>query len=198
MLRNTFFATLAVLTVAASSQAAIIIKQTSAPTVGLAGYTTFTLTAETDTGSIQGFDFASQPTYGFFGSMNQVNPFTLPTIFMDNNATFAAVSTDVSADSQFKFQSGQLTIPAGFASESTSQLRAVFAAGAPLGTSVAFVQLAVPNAAAAVVNYVGQIQVTTGSNVVNVDVAGSTVPEPATFALVGLAVAGIVGLRRRK
>lgn len=165
--------TLGVLGVATPSHAAVIIQYTGAPTVGLAGYTTYTLTATTDTGSIQGFDFASLPIYGFFGSMNQVNPFTLPTIFTDNNATFPAVSADVSADSQFKFQSGSLTIPAGFASESTSQLRAVFAASSPLGASVPFVQLAISNATG-FFNFAGQIQVVNGASVTNVDVSGAS------------------------
>lgn len=157
----------------ASSWAAVIIKQSSAPTVGLSGYTTYTLTAETNTGSIQGFDFASLSSYGFFGSMNQVNPFALPTIFNDNNALFAVVGADVSQDSQFKFRSSDLTVPAGFASESTSSLRAVFAASAPLGTNVPFVQLTVPNAAAGVINFAGQIQTVLNGAVTNNDVSST-------------------------
>ncbi len=203
MVRKTL-AILAVLAFAATSQAGVIISKTQAPTVGLNGYTTVTLTAATDDGSqIQGFDFASQAQYGFFGSMNQVNPFTLPTIFNDNNTVIPAAGADVSADSQFKFKSSDLTIPAGFAEESASKLRAVFAASAPWGTSVAFAQLAIPDAAAGTVNYVGQVQTVVGAAVTNVDVSGAVVtgggivPEPACFALLGLACFGYVGFRRR-
>jgi len=147
MLRNTFFTTLAVLSLAASSEAGVIISQSSSPTIGKAGYSTVTLTATTNDGSqIQGFDFASLPAYGFFGSMNQVNPGGNPTIFQDSNSFFSFVGADVTQDSQFKFLSSNLTVPSGFASESATQLRAVFAASAPMGTSVPFVQLAIPDA----------------------------------------------------
>jgi hypothetical protein len=207
MLRNTFFATLAVLGVAASSQAAVIISgnEQGTPSVNLPGYKLFTLTASTNDGTqIVGFDFASQPSFGFFGAMNQVNPASQPTIFTDNNAFFAFVpGSDVSQDSQFKYLSTTMTVPAGFASESPSQLRALFASSVGLGTSTAFVQLAIPDAAAGTVNFVGQIQTqATGQNPTDNSVSGVVggplVPEPATFALVGLAVTGLVGLRRRK
>jgi hypothetical protein len=72
MLRNTLAGTtvmaLAVMVLAGLSQAAVNITQSSVPTVGLAGYHTHTLTANTDDGSqIQGFDFGSQPSFGFLG-----------------------------------------------------------------------------------------------------------------------------------
>ncbi len=83
MLRNTM-AVLAVLALAGSSQAAVSITQSSVPTVDLAGFHTYTLTASTDDGSqIQGFDFASQPSYGFFGPMNQVYLAGFSNIFDD-------------------------------------------------------------------------------------------------------------------
>jgi hypothetical protein len=203
MLRKSFFATLAVLGLAATSQAGVIISQSSAPAVNLPGYSTWTLTATTNDGSqIQGFDFASLPTYGFFGGMNQVNPAGAATIFQDSNGFFSFVpGADVSQDSQFKFKSSDLTVPAGFASESATQLRAVFASSAPLGTSVSFVQLAIPNALVGTVAYLGQVQTVVGSAVTNNDVVGTVgvnIPEPASITLIGLACAGLGSFRRRK
>jgi hypothetical protein len=197
---------LAVLAVAASSQAAVIITQEGVPTDGMPGFTTWTLTASTDGlipgEQIQGFDFASQPAFGFFGAMNQVNPFGLATIFEDNNAAISATS-HVSRDSQFKFTTSEVTVPAGFSSEGPNQLRSVFAAGAPLGTSVPFVQLAIPDAILAPVLFAGQVQTVRGTAVVDNSVAGSVpgvpiIPEPATMMLAGLAAIGLVGLRRRQ
>lgn len=203
MIRNAFVAAVVVLGCAATSQAGVLITRSDAPTVGLAGYTTVTLTATTDNGSqIHGFDFASQPSYGFFGPMNQVNPAGVATVFDDFNFFFCFVCGQLTQDSQFKFNSSSVTVPAGFASESNTKLRAIFASGVSLGTSVPFVQLVIPEAASATVNYVGQIQTILGSGLpLDNNVSGSIpvpIPEPASAALVGLVVAIIGGCCRRR
>ncbi len=172
-LRNALLAVFAALSAATSAHAYVIITYDYQPTVDLPGYTTWTLTANTDNGSqIQGFDFASRPEYGFFGSMNQVNPAGISTIFQDANAFFSFVGADVSQDSQFLFNSGQVTVPAGHASESSTELRAVFAAPAPLGTSVPFVQLVTPDASP-YFTFTGQIQTVVGGSVSDHNVSGS-------------------------
>ena len=56
MIRYTFFALVAWLA-AASAQAAITITTMSQATVGMAGFTTYTLTATSDHNPIAGFDF---------------------------------------------------------------------------------------------------------------------------------------------
>lgn len=204
-LAATLLTILTMVVAAASSQAAVIISRSDSPTVGLPGFTTVTLTASTDNGSnIYGFDFASKPSYGFFGPMNQVNPAGGATVFQDLNAFFAFLEppVDLSRDSQFKFFTSQLTIPGGFASESNSKLRAIFASGVSLGASLPFVQLVIPEAAAATVNYVGQIQTIFGSGLpLDNNVSGSIpvpIPEPASAALVGLVVAIIGSCCRRQ
>lgn len=183
------------------TQASVVITRSDAPTVGLAGFTTVTLTAATDNGSqIHGFDFASQSSYGFFGSMNQVNPAGASTVFQDDGSIFPV--PDLSRDSHFNFVARSLTIPAGFASESNSHLRALFASGTPLGTSVPFVQLVIPNASAATVNYVGQVTTwLLPAGPVDNDVAGSIpvpIPEPTSAVLLCAALSSLATLGRNR
>lgn len=197
MLRKTLMI-FAVLALASSSQAGVFITQSSVPTVNLAGYHTYTLTANTDNGSqIQGFDFASTPQFGFFGPMNQINPVGYSWIFEDLNV-IQALWEYIPQDSHFLFDSSGLTIPAGFTSESATSLRSVFAKSPPFGTSVPFVQLVIPDAAAAQVAFTGQIQTVVGSAVTNNDVAGIVpVPEPAVLSLLGLGGLAFGFIRRR-
>lgn len=182
------------------SQAQVYITYDASPTVGLAGYTTWTLKASTYDGrKIVGFDFASQPYYGFgfFGPMNQVNPAGVPTIFQDANIFFWYVGADVSQDSQFLFNTSAVVVPAGFASESSRELRAVIYSETSLGTTnVPFVQVVIPDDS--VVSFHGTVTVSQRGDFYDVPVRGIwPIPEPATFSLVGMACIGLVGMRRR-
>ncbi|WP_442484646.1 PEP-CTERM sorting domain-containing protein [Aeoliella sp. SH292] len=71
-------------------------------TTGLAGYTTYTVKVDSDSGAINGVRAS------FDGAMNQVSPFGLPTIFTDNNGVIQGTGGQVSQDSQFKFASAQV------------------------------------------------------------------------------------------
>jgi hypothetical protein len=204
MLRNTTFALSAVL-LAASLAPAATISVASVPTVGVANSTTHTLQATADaTERIIGFDFAGGGgTFGFNGPMGQVNPFgVLVTVFADNNAAFAGVPADVSADAQFKVLSSKgLAVNA---SESAQSLKAAFtylAANIPTDASNVwqFVQIPIINGNA--VNYAGTLTIRNGQGQDRLETftgtLGAVIPEPTTFALLGLAVVGCLGLRRR-
>ena len=79
---------------------------TGTPTTDLPGYTTWTVSATSDSGSINGIDIT------FAGAMNQVNPFGLATTFSNNNGAISGTGGHVSQDSQFLFHSGDI-LPIG-------------------------------------------------------------------------------------
>lgn len=129
-----------------TSARAAFVSTSSAPTVGIPGMTTYTLTAIAAAGEkVVGFDFVGG-TYGIYGPLNQVNPFGLPTVFNDNNVLFLPAGKDVSQDTQFLVKSTD-----GIAinrSESANSLRAAFAflpANLPWGNTLAFAQIATSN-----------------------------------------------------
>ena len=201
MFRNATLAVLGVLLMAVSSRAAIMTSKASSPTVGLPGFSTWTLTAEAGAGEkIIGFDFSGGGgTYGLLGPMNQVNPVGQPTVFQDNNAFFPFVPADVSADAQFRVLSTK-----GIAinpSESANSLKAAFNYNAAnigdAAQSWTFVQ--VPISGLNMVNFRGTLTVSgTAGNRLE-EVAGFLgIPEPSTVALLSLGLVGAFGLIRRR
>jgi hypothetical protein len=223
MLRKSLFAVLAVLVVAASSQAVTVysdsvltIDATPTPTPNstaspniMSTHQTWDITVNS-TIPVQGFDFfgdgGTSPgpnTFGFFGPMNQVQP-AGPTVWQDSNAFMGFVGANERQDSQFKFLSSTLTVVPGSATESTSRLQAAAAAGAPLGAGglvVPLAQLVIPIADTASVQFQGRIAFSSASGEAShlvSGIVGAVIPEPASLVLAGLAMVGVVGFARRR
>jgi len=205
MLRKTLAVLAAASFLAASAQAATITASySSIPTPGLSGFNTWTVHLHS-TDTMQGFDFAGDGTQsganskGFFGSMNQLNPANLPTIYSDNNGVITALGGNPQQDSQFLVTSSSVTVPAGFSSEGPTHLQGIWAAAAPVGIDYDVAQIVVPTAASGIINWTGAVSTLESGVVVANQISGAfPVPEPASFALVGLTVVGLIGYRRRK
>jgi hypothetical protein len=210
MNRYTWLCLLATLFAVDSSRAGIVISSRSVPTPELPGFTTHTVTATSTVPGelIHAADFAGDKSNdpatgrGFFGPMNQVNPAGMQTIFdpFDECLVCGVIGPDWRRrDSHFLAKAREIVVPAGFAEESPHILQAIWAWPQPVGQSLDFAQLVVPNAVAAVVNYRGVFAVTRGGTIVDLpEISGVIpIPEPATSSLVGLALLALVGLVRR-
>ena len=183
---------IAVLALASVAQATITHSVSSAPTVGLAGYTTYTVTMTTDVGVITGMDSSVDGP-----AINHVNPAGFPTGYMNYNAFFGAV--DVSQDSQFLFMTGTADgqVASGRELEGPTQLSCAFAfmggAGSSLaGPSLEMLQVCMPDAAGPA----------TASGLMLIDgveeqFAPFEIPEPASLALLGMGGLGVL-LRRKR
>ena len=143
------------------ASAAVTIHATPAATLGLPGFTTWTVTAVSDD-PITAVDFvgngSSDPATarGFLGVMNQIS-LPVPTIFNDNNLIIPVLSPGATAlqDSQFSVTSTAVVVPPGLAEESTSLLQAAWAWPTAVGTSVPIAQLVVRGLGS--INYRGAI-----------------------------------------
>ncbi|MEO1237271.1 MAG: PEP-CTERM sorting domain-containing protein, partial [Planctomycetota bacterium] len=162
--------------------------------------TTFTLTFSASEGTIGAVDFGSSAAVGFFGELNQVNPFDLETIFDSvSDGAFLGDGANVLQDSQFLLAPGDITVIASAPGaafetpfEDETSLRAVFDIAAT--ESIELVQLVIPNGSLATFN--GSFSVAVGdATPVTVPVSG-VIPEPGTAAAFALLAGGAM-MRRR-
>ncbi len=181
MARHLIHSVLVLMIVAAPLPAAQILFHTrSEPTPGLPGFSTWTLSVSSSH-PLQGFDFAGDGSIraplakGFFGRMNQLNPFGQPTVFSDNNTIINQVPTRdpnrYKQDSQIIGRTADVVVPPGFAEESGYHLQGISAHSAPVGPMFDIARLVIPNSGSAIV-FRGVITTLEGAAIVENQVSG--------------------------
>jgi hypothetical protein len=196
-------ATLAFLafTLAATSQAAITTSITSSPSFGLAGYSTYAITATTTADEkIIGFDFGSG-SYGITGPMNQINPAGNSTVFYAFDGFVPFIPSFPEDDSHFKVLTSRGS--ALNAAESADSLKGTFTYNAASIPTVAsnvwsFVQISTNNPTA--VNYFGTLTVQDAAGQSRLEtIQGTLVPEPVAVEPLSMIVAAsLANFRRRE
>lgn len=187
-----YFIIAALAVVSASVANAGSLTASAVDTPGLAGFQTVTFyyTPGADE-QFGGFDAT------FTGSMNQVNPFGLASIFTDNNAVFGAAGAQVAQDSQFPFatSSGILTVGT---MESSTLLKGAVSNLIPLGLSspAAFAQIVTDSPIDVAVSIDIDNSVSGRDEFYGGTVASFLVPEPSTCLLAGLAAVGFLARRK--
>ena len=176
--------------VAVSANAAVVVTSTGVATTELTGYTTWTVNATSDSGPINGIDVT------FTGAMNQVNPAGQASIFTDANGFFGFVNADVSQDSQFLFASGDILSTAmdEGASELTGAITNI-SNHTSAAMSVDFAQIVMADGGS--VSYAADFD-DGGAAAVSVSGIVTAIPEPATLALISMALVGLGFFRRSK
>ncbi len=179
--------------------AAVSVSVTTQPTPDVPGYITYTLTAESDSGPISGFDFAGDGSLGFFGPMNQINPAGSATVFFQD-LFHPFITYPHERDSHFTFFTG--TSLAVNRSESDTHLQASLALGGAFGQGneiaeqLTFAQIVVPVDGA--VSFSGNFTVLTSDGPVIESVSGILqVPEPGSALLILIGLGGLSATRTR-
>lgn len=176
--------------------ATVNVTTSSIETPDLSGYETWTVSLSTPDGLLIGFDATFTAD-----TMNQVNPNGVSTVFNDSNAFFSFVGAEAAQDSQFLFNTGDLTVAPATSDENNQLLTSAFSLtggpGSPLASSsIDIAQIVLPTGTSA--SFVGEIVVYDTVNTTQLPATNvtATIPEPGSLAL--LSIGGLALLRRRR
>ena len=201
-MRNTIVVLGVVFALAVSSVAGAAITITGnadgVPTTDLDGFLTYTVTATTDVGTIIGFNFARSGGFGITGELNQLNPFGSASVFDDvPDALYVAGGGNRTQDSHFLVPStagivlepveGADVLAGAFNFNNVNDATAAWA----------FLQTAQPAAAINSADGVFTVATPTG-NVLEPASFLIGVPEPSTFAILGIALVGLGAFLRKR